>query len=87
MTPFEMEILMHHHTSSAKFPRPTDLYWDTVNRFQDMGVLDNHNSAKGVMVTELGKVWLKQILSTPCPRKVTVYLDHNNKVIGRAKEQ
>jgi hypothetical protein len=38
-TPFEREILTHHYTSPAPFPRPTDLYWATVNRFCDLGLL------------------------------------------------
>jgi hypothetical protein len=38
-TPFEREILTHHYTSGAPFPRPTELYWATVNKFCDMGLL------------------------------------------------
>lgn len=38
-TPFEREILQHHYVSSAPFPRQTDLYRETVDRFEALGLL------------------------------------------------
>jgi hypothetical protein len=76
MTPFELEILMHHYVSPAEFPRPSDSYEDIITDFITAGVMDATKT-----VTDMGDAWIQCILNTPFPKTKTVFIDANGKII------
>lgn len=74
-TPFEREILTHHYTSSAPFPRPTPLYWATVNDFCDKGLLGRVSSNDGeidrvVPIEEPMRLYMDALAAVPLPVRV-----------------
>lgn len=73
MTPFEMEVLLHHYCRHDKFPREdAPIYWPTVLMFVKDGMVTFTTEAKRVYVTEKGTAWIMHALSTPYPERVTI---------------
>lgn len=73
-TPYQIEIVLHHHCSHAPFPRrDAPIYNGTVSDLIQAGVLiDNHDSSV-VTTTELGKALVDMWCQQPLP--VASYVD------------
>ena len=82
MTPFQLEVLMHHFTSPASFPRSdAPGYQDAVEYWIILDVLERVNSNVPIRVTALGKIFIDRLLSTKVPISKTTYLDeHGNEL-------
>lgn len=67
-TPYQIEIVLHHHCSLASFPRQNaPAYSGTVSDLIQAGVLiDNHDSS-AVTTTELGKALVDMWCAQPLP--------------------
>jgi len=76
MTPFELEILMHHHVCPRPFQRQSELYEAIVRGFVASGILTD-----SLETTELGRAWISLILDIPIPQKKTVFVDQYNNII------
>lgn len=75
MTPFELEVLMHHHISSAPFPRQSETYDETISKFVMGGICETTKiggSPKKVTILPKGEKWIEMILSTPMPTMMWV---------------
>jgi len=67
MTPYQLEILLHHHSSQDKFPRSdAPLYLPEVEGFISIGALVK--TSESYATTGLGKAWISEILDVPCPK-------------------
>lgn len=67
MTPFMLEIFMHHSVSSAAFPRNNaPAYKDTLKDIIEIGLLEEIEFGF-IQSTKMGKAYLKMVLSTPLP--------------------
>lgn len=73
-TPYEIEIIIHHHISYGEFPRhDAPLYPDIVSRLAEMGILEPTKEA--YVTTEMGKALVEMWCSTPEPKKIEKYVD------------
>lgn len=67
MTPYQIEILIHHHASHAPFGRDTaPLYAPTVKAFMDDGILTTRPDGS-IGTTERGKALVDMLCLTPYP--------------------
>lgn len=72
-TPFEREILTYFHTGgghAGQFPRPTPLYWYTVERFVDMGILTRNDIGDIVPNEEPMRMYMDALAAVPLPVQV-----------------
>lgn len=69
-SPFEREILTHHFTSAAPFPRHTELYEVIVNRFVAAGLL-KWNAMTGIPEPEPIplRMYMQALGAVPLPVK------------------
>lgn len=64
-TPYQIEILLHHYTSSAPFPRhDARAYGPTLEQLQIEGLLDQKKR-----ITYHGAIFVGNLLRTPLPPK------------------
>lgn len=72
MTPYEMGLLIHFHTTPAKYEHDqNELYKATVNTFKAWGVIqDDPDYDSGVCMTNYGRAWLSEALATPYPKTI-----------------
>ncbi|WP_226623101.1 winged helix-turn-helix domain-containing protein [Brucella anthropi] len=67
MTPYMLEILMHHHCSRSAFSRETaPAYKSTVDELVKLGLLERIEFGF-VQSTERGRAYLDMVLATPLP--------------------
>lgn len=67
MTPFQIEIILHHHCSAADFPRyGAPLYGPTVSDLIHDEILTDHPDGR-IRTTHLGKALVEMWCSTPLP--------------------
>lgn len=65
-TPYQIEIMLHHHCSAARFSRDNaPAYAETVRGLIDMGLLVDSDGS--IRSTLLGKAMVKLWCSTPIP--------------------
>jgi hypothetical protein len=65
MTPFEIEIILHHYGSRGPFPRMlAPLYEPTVAHLVDVGLLDREDFPA---VTDQGRAYVAMLMATPLP--------------------
>jgi hypothetical protein len=73
-TPYEIEIVLHHHCSHARFERWTaPAYEPCVAALSQLGVLSvadapDDGETSGITVTPLGEALIEMWLQTPLPR-------------------
>lgn len=71
-TPYQIEIVLHHHCSSASFPRSdAPAYEGTVNALLQKGVLTQEGGR--LETTECGKKLVDLWCKTPVP--ISVWID------------
>ncbi len=69
MTPNDLEVLIHYHTTPGKHPRiDAPAVVESINGFLKDGVLKR--AELNIVVTEMGRAWLDIILETPYPTMV-----------------
>lgn len=81
MTPYELTLLIHYHTTPAKFEYDeTELFNQVNNQFVDDKIIVYcEGRSNNWKLTELGRAWLASILATKIP--TAVYLDeHGNRL-------
>lgn len=67
-TPYEIEIVLHHRSSGAPFPRAeAPLYWPTVKKLMDFGILTRRDCQSALHSTPLGDALVALWCSTPLP--------------------
>lgn len=72
MTPYQIEILIHHHASRARFSRDAaPLYAPTVKAFIDDDILTTRPDGS-IGTTERGNALVSMLCSTPYPKKMWV---------------
>ncbi len=70
MTPNDLEVLIHYHTSSGPHPRiKAPAVSESINGFLKDGILKRTGDLN-IVVTEMGRAWLDIILETPYPTMV-----------------
>ena len=71
MTPYEIEIMLHHYASLAKFPRWTaPAYEATVAGLVTAGLLDvddRPESQSNITATDRGRMFVEMLCATPLP--------------------
>lgn len=76
MSPYEIEIVLHHYASLAKFDRASaPLYMETVHGLVDQGLLTTDSrkeSLSGVTATERGKAYVALLCSVEPPKQVWI---------------
>jgi hypothetical protein len=71
-SPYDISIILHHHTSHAPFPREASpAYQSTVNMLVSYGVL--HRDGERWTTTKLGQALVEMWCSQPIP--VAKYVD------------
>ena len=66
-TPYEMEIILHHHVSIAPFPRAAaPAYPEALVRLHGAGILDRAD--RMAYTTPVGAALVELWLATPAPR-------------------
>lgn len=72
MTPYQIEILIHHHTSSARFERDNaPLYATIVRQFIESGILETLPDGS-IRTTERGVCLVEMLCATPMPKMIWV---------------
>lgn len=67
MTPYQIEILIHHHCSHSRFERDTaPLYIPTVKAFMGDGILTTRPDGS-IGTTEKGNAIVQMLCATPYP--------------------
>lgn len=73
-TPFEREVLTHHFCSTASFPRQTKLYYETVDKFVAMGLLEwvarEESGSVRIRATEGARIYMVALAAVPLPVRV-----------------
>lgn len=62
-TPYQIEILLHHHCSTARFSRAdAPAFNEALGSLQEAGLLNSERRT-----TDMGVAFLEMLLSTPLP--------------------
>lgn len=71
-TPYQIEIILHHHASFGEFPRRNaPAYGETLDVLVEVGVL--HRNADGFLTTtECGAALVEMWKSTPMPQQAWI---------------
>ncbi|NTE87254.1 hypothetical protein [Agrobacterium rubi] len=70
-TPYQIEIILHHHTSVGRFPRfDAPIYGETINALHDLEVLCYENGVS--RTTPRGKALVEMWTSTPLPKQAWI---------------
>ena len=70
MTPYELEILMHYHTSSSAFPRHhAPAFISTVNALEGMNLLQPTGEHLCFVTTARAIAYIDHILNLPLPEQ------------------
>jgi hypothetical protein len=78
VTPFEIEIILHHYASRGAFPRMlAPLYEPTVAHLVDIGLLDREDFPA---VTDKGRAYVSMLLATPLPTPAWIDPRNDNPV-------
>ena len=78
MTPLALSILQHYYVSADMFKPKSGVADEIVDDFIDKGVLEKLGDSYDT--TDLGEVWIKQILKVPVP--TIAYLDERGNQIS-----
>lgn len=81
MSPFELSLLIHIHTTPRAFDqRDTPLRKGTLSAFVIEGIIvPDSEQENGYVLTELGRAFLSAILSTRIPE--LAYVDQSGRLI------
>lgn len=82
-TPYRIELLLHCHTSRAKFRHTgTAVYEDAIRDFIERGVIIPSGMEDGFAIyatTPLGKAWVEAICNVPIP--TVRFVDEQGRVL------
>lgn len=70
ITPYVLELVIHHHCSYDLFPRwEAPLYNPTIDELIAEGILERGDDGAPYHTTEKGKAWIEMLLATPFPEQ------------------
>lgn len=70
-TPYQIEIILHHHTSTGRFPRSdAPIYSGEISHLCDLGVLFYEDGI--ARTTTMGKALVEMWTSTPLPKQAWI---------------
>ena len=71
MTPLEIRLLLHIHTTPAPIETPTKIYVETLDHFQAIGLITMDEVVEPgqhpYRLTERGQVYIDALMSLPLP--------------------
>lgn len=81
MTPNDIEILIHCHTTPSAHPRiDTPAVKDSLKTMEDQGLISKEDSEGFYRTTDKGAVYMTLLCSVPMPKQA--WVDHDNNVIS-----
>jgi len=79
-TPFQLEIIIHHHWSTADFPRSAaPKYEEEVGTLCGLDLLTPAKSGCGYTTTRRGKAFMESLYNTQIPKRA--YIDSNERIL------
>lgn len=70
-TPFQLDIVLHHYASTARYPREnTPIYSEEIRCLMDCGLIEYREGIP--RTTRMGDHFVEMLLQTPLPREVWV---------------
>jgi hypothetical protein len=80
LTPNELEILIHCHTTPTAHPRhDAPAVQEALAWFMEDGIIKPTDTCRVFTTTNKGRAWLSDILATPMPRQA--WINSSGKVI------